>query len=100
MPVHYRMHDLRHTAASHLRADGVPLPEVSQILGHASPAITARVYAHAVKRTPGSAFRQLSDYYRREAEAAGATEKGSTGAGSTVADGEANGTGGAGPGAD
>jgi integrase len=67
VPAAYRLHDLRHTAASHLLADGVPLPEVSQILGHASPAITARLYAHAVKRTRGAAFRQLGDYYRRAA---------------------------------
>ena len=63
----YRVHDLRHTAGSHLLAEGVPLPEVSQILGHANPAITARLYAHAVKRTRGAAFRQLGDYYRDEA---------------------------------
>jgi integrase len=92
VPVRYRMHDLRHTAASHLLADGVPLPEVSQILGHASPAITARLYAHAVKRTHGSAFRQLGDYYRREAGAAGSAEPGVTGAGATGAAGEMSAT--------
>jgi predicted ATPase len=67
VPVAYRLHDLRHTAGSHLLAEGVPLPEVSQILGHANPAITARLYAHALKRTRGATFRQLSDYYRRAA---------------------------------
>lgn len=99
VPVHYRMHDLRHTAASHLLADGVPLPEVSQILGHASPAITARLYAHAVKRTRGSAFRQLGDYYRREAGAAGAPAPGVTEAGATGGAGETSGANDAGPGA-
>jgi integrase len=67
----YRVHDLRHTAGSHLLAEGVPLPEVSQILGHANPAITARLYAHAVKRTHGAAFRQLGAYYQRTGEARG-----------------------------
>ncbi len=69
VPAEYRLHDMRHTAGSHLLAEGVPLPEVSQILGHANPAITARLYAHAVKRTHGSAFRQLSEYYQREGDA-------------------------------
>jgi Phage integrase family len=67
VPAAYRVHDLRHTAGSHLLAEGVPLAEVSQILGHANPAITARQYAHAVKRTRGATFRQLGDYYRRAA---------------------------------
>lgn len=43
-----RVHDLRHTYASHLIADGVPLPVVAKQLGHASPAITMQVYAHMV----------------------------------------------------
>ncbi len=41
-----RVHDLRHTYASHLIADGVPLPIIARQLGHASPAITMAVYAH------------------------------------------------------
>jgi hypothetical protein len=68
VPTPYRLHDLRHTAGSHLLAEGVPLPEVSQILGHANPAITARLYAHAVRRERGAAFRQLGAYYRRAAD--------------------------------
>lgn len=45
-----KLHEARHTAASTYLAAGVPLPEVSQILGHASPQVTAAVYAHAVQR--------------------------------------------------
>ncbi|MGZ8408681.1 MAG: tyrosine-type recombinase/integrase [Hyphomicrobium sp.] len=44
-------HELRHTHASQLLRDGVPLPAVSGRLGHASPAITLGVYSHAM---PGS----------------------------------------------
>jgi integrase len=44
-PVSY--HSLRHSAATLLLKQGMSLPEVSAILGHADPAITARVYAHA-----------------------------------------------------
>jgi integrase len=46
-----KVHDLRHSAASLMLANGVPVAEVARILGHASPAITLRLYAHAI---PGS----------------------------------------------
>ncbi len=42
-----RPHDLRHTCASLALASGAPITDVSELLGHSSPAITARVYAHA-----------------------------------------------------
>lgn len=42
-------HLLRHTAASHWLAAGRPVTEVSQLLGHSSPATTLRVYAHWIK---------------------------------------------------
>jgi len=37
-------HVLRHTAAVHLVANGVPMQKVSQYLGHSSIAVTERVY--------------------------------------------------------
>ena len=40
-----RLHDLRHTHASHAVMNGVPLPVVSRLLGHANPRMTLR-YAH------------------------------------------------------
>lgn len=43
-----RFHDLRHTHASHLLRDGVPVNVVSQRLGHAEPAITLNVYSHVL----------------------------------------------------
>jgi len=45
---HRRFHATRHFAGSHWLAVGVPLPEVSRLLGHADMAITARIYSHAV----------------------------------------------------
>jgi len=44
------LHGLRHTAASFAILQGVPLPEVSRVLGHSSPGVTAAVYAHAIAR--------------------------------------------------
>ena len=40
-----RLHDLRHTHASHAVMNGVPIPVVSRILGHSSVRMTMR-YAH------------------------------------------------------
>lgn len=42
------LHAWRHLYASRLIAAGVPLTDVAAILGHATPAITARVYAHVL----------------------------------------------------
>jgi len=41
-----RFHDLRHTFASLLLAQGAPVTYVSNQLGHANPNITMQVYAH------------------------------------------------------
>lgn len=43
---HITMHGLRHTYASMLISNGVPISEVSAQLGHASVDITLRIYTH------------------------------------------------------
>lgn len=43
-----RLHDLRHSAATLLLAEGVPLAVISELLGHAGIAITASHYAAVV----------------------------------------------------
>jgi len=43
-----RFHDLRHTAASLMLLAGVPVAEVSRMLGHSSPHITYKIYAHSI----------------------------------------------------
>ena len=45
---HRHFHALRHFAGSAWLDGGMPLPEVSRLLGHANMAITARIYSHAV----------------------------------------------------
>ena len=44
--LHCTLHGLRHTHASQLLRDGVPVQTVSARLGHANPSITLGVYAH------------------------------------------------------
>lgn len=41
-----RFHDLRHTAASLLLNNGIPVIVVSKILGHSKPSVTLDVYGH------------------------------------------------------
>ena len=41
------LHSLRHSAGSVMLAHGAQLVDVSAILGHSSPLITAKVYAHS-----------------------------------------------------
>ena len=43
-----RFHDLRHTHASHLLKESVPVHVVSERLGHANSSITLNVYAHVL----------------------------------------------------
>jgi integrase len=44
----FSLHSLRHSQASTLLSEGVPIPVVSQRLGHANPNITLAVYSHAL----------------------------------------------------
>ncbi|MEU7994352.1 tyrosine-type recombinase/integrase [Micromonospora sp. NPDC049060] len=41
-----RLHDLRHTAASVLLAQGVPARVVMEVLGHSQISVTLNIYAH------------------------------------------------------
>jgi integrase len=55
LPQEIRFHDLRHTAVSLLLGEGVPVPVVSQLLGHADSGITLKVYAHMLPDPQGMA---------------------------------------------
>jgi integrase len=44
----FTSHSLRHQFASDTLANGMPLVELSELLGHSDPSITMRVYAHAM----------------------------------------------------
>ena len=53
-----RLHDLRHTFASHAVMLGVPLPVVSRLLGHAQTRMTLR-YAHVGDRETEAAAERI-----------------------------------------
>jgi site-specific recombinase XerD len=48
LPSAVRFHDLRHTAATLMLANGVDIPTAAAILGHSQNSTTLNIYAHAV----------------------------------------------------
>jgi integrase len=64
-------HDLRHTHASRLIAQGWDIEEVSARLGHASVATTMRIYTHAfdAAKRSGERRERLAALYGRSVEA-------------------------------
>ena len=58
LPKGASLHSLRHSHASQLLDDGVPLPVVSQRLGHSSVRVTADIYSHAMHGQDDEAARR------------------------------------------
>ena len=56
-----RFHDLRHTHASLLVADGVAIKVVSERLGHAHPAFTMHTYQHLLPGMSATAAEQFAN---------------------------------------
>jgi integrase len=65
LPKGASLHSLRHSHGSHLVADGVPLPVVSERLGHSSVRTTADVYAHALRGQDDDAAMRWDEFQRR-----------------------------------
>ena len=55
-----RFHDLRHTHASLLVADGIAFKVVSERLGHAHPAFTMHTYQHLLPGMSATAAKQFA----------------------------------------
>jgi integrase len=55
-----RLHDLRHSHATILLMNGAPVHLVSQRLGHASPMVTLKVYAHVIPGGQATAAAQFA----------------------------------------
>jgi hypothetical protein len=56
-----RFHDLRHTAASILLNQGVPVIAVSRRLGHSKPSITLDVYGHLINELDEESARIMDE---------------------------------------
>jgi len=61
LPATVGLHTLRHSAASVMLMNGVPLKVVSEILGHSSIAITGDIYGHVAPEVASSALATLGD---------------------------------------
>lgn len=61
-------HDLRHTAGSLMLRRGADMLTVSKILGHSSPAVTMKIYAHAYTDQRKKATADLAGALLRRAE--------------------------------
>jgi integrase len=46
----WHLHECRHTAATLMLTNGVPIEQVSRVLGHSSIRITSDIYAHLLPR--------------------------------------------------
>jgi integrase len=57
--VRKRLHDARHTAASHLLAAGVDVRTTATLMGHSSPQTTLNVYAHQLAGLKEDAIAKL-----------------------------------------
>lgn len=66
-----RLHDLRHTHASLLLRDRVPIKVVSERLGHSNPAFTMTTYQHVLPGMQDDAARAFGTILDRKAPSAG-----------------------------
>lgn len=60
-----RYHDLRHSAASFLAAQGVPITVAKEILGHSDIRLTANVYTHVLDAAKEEAAAALDRLFAR-----------------------------------
>ena len=58
-----RLHDLRHSAATNLLEMGFSIAQVAEWLGHSSPEITLRYYAHATAQSKMQIANALDDMF-------------------------------------
>lgn len=69
---HIRFHDLRHTGASLLFAQGVDVQTISKRLGHSKTSVTMDIYGHAYNEYDRNAAEDLSANIRRKRSHQGA----------------------------
>jgi Site-specific recombinase XerC len=60
---HIRFHDLRHSYATNLIHMRIPITTVSKLLGHESPDITLKIYAHVFNEMYDADIQEINDSY-------------------------------------
>jgi integrase len=63
------LHELRHSAASLMLAEGVPLKVVQEVLGHSSYTLTANTYSHIAPELQRDAANRLDSLFMRRPNA-------------------------------
>ena len=58
-----RLHDLRHTSASHMLANGVDIETVAKRLGHSKASFTLDIYGHALESMDEKAAEVLDNVF-------------------------------------
>jgi integrase len=58
-----RFHDLRHTHATHLLAQGVNIKVISERLGHSNIKVTLDTYSHVLPTMQDEAAKAIDDLY-------------------------------------
>ena len=56
-----RYHDLRHSCASLLLANGVPMKQIQEWLGHSDFSTTANIYAHLDSQSKNLSARTMAN---------------------------------------
>jgi integrase len=83
---HWHPHELRHSGASLMLAQGTPLHVVSEVLGHASITITKDVYGHLVEGDKRAAAESISQALKGGSSGAIGSQVGSQSGAGTAAD--------------
>ncbi|HEX6501057.1 MAG TPA: site-specific integrase [Micromonosporaceae bacterium] len=58
-----RFHDLRHSCATLLYEQGVPIENIQDVLGHSSPTITKTIYVEATRKVQRAAVDRLNHLF-------------------------------------
>ena len=58
---HIRFHDLRHSCASLLLKEGVPMKQIQEWLGHSDISTTANIYAHLDSQSKNLSARTMAN---------------------------------------
>ena len=61
-----RLHDLRHSCATHLYANGMDAETLARYLGHSNPSFTLDTYAHALEEKDDDAAELLETIFEAE----------------------------------